>query len=401
MLSPVCFALQHPTLKTGKQEPTVLKPSGPHSPEDDSSKTLLVTGAAGYIGSHFVYKALEETPYTIVAVDDESSGKPAAIKTLQTAFPGRVKYFNVAVSDKRLATIMKTFKVDGVVHYAGKISVKESEENPIKYWQGNTAETINLLASMQEAGVKNLVFSSTAATYGEPKRLPIKETDPKEPVNTYGRSKLMVEHILEDVHNHKNPEGKPLLNYIALRYFNVIGAHPKGLLGENHADEDLPGRGHIVPAFLRRLFKQQPIQVFGGDYPTRDGTCVRDYVDVNDLADAHLLAVNKLLAPETTDLGEAINLGSGVGVSNLELMNGLKQVVETQQPGTLVETGIADRRPGDPAELTADNTKAKQLLGWAPKTSLLASLTSAFHWEKNNRQYPIEAVEGSTLSLTA
>ena len=199
----------------------------------DKASTIMVTGAAGYIGSHFAWDLLSHSDYKVLAVDDQSSGEADAISTLKKAFPGRVKYFKGKVSDSRLATLMKTFKVKAVVHYAGKISVGESEKDPIKYWDGNTAETIKLLSSMKEADVRNFVFSSTAAVYGMPEEVPIAEEAPKKPINSYGRSKLAVENVLEDLHSHTDETGRPLLNYVALRYFNVIGAHPDRLLGEN------------------------------------------------------------------------------------------------------------------------------------------------------------------------
>jgi UDP-glucose 4-epimerase len=351
-------------------------------------QSILVTGAAGYIGSHFTDAFLRQNQTAqVVAVDDLSQGDTKAISRLQKNFPGRVKFFNISVGDRRLASIMQTFKVKAVVHYAGKISVGESEMDPSKYWDGNTAETIRLIRSMDKANVRKMVFSSTAAVYGQPDTVPIREDLPKKPINTYGRSKAMVEDVLSDMNAHRGADGKPLLSFIGLRYFNVAGAHPEAQLGENHPDE--AERPHLIPGVIQKIVKGEPVRLFGNDYPTKDGTCVRDYVDVNDLADAHVKALNYLdtRADSPKGVGEFINVGSGNGFTNREVIESLAEVVRKHMPKQPIKLNEEPRRPGDPATLIASNDKAQNLLGWQPLKTLKDMVQSAWQWESKGRQY--------------
>jgi UDP-glucose 4-epimerase len=348
---------------------------------------IMVTGGAGYIGSHFCDWFLKQNATgKVMIVDDLSFGNPQAVEVLQKRYPGRVAFYNKAVSDPELVDLLKAHHIQGVIHYAGKISVPESEANPALYWDGNTAETIKLIHSLTKANINTMVFSSTAATYGQPKTVPIQETDPTLPINTYGRSKLMVEHIMNDMHQHKTKDGKPQLNYIALRYFNVAGASDDASLGEAHQVEE-----HIIPRFIHRLRDKLPVSVFGNDYQTADGTCVRDYIDVRDLADAHLKALNKVYQAANdpqhsqTGLAESINLGTSNGVSNLQILDALKAVWAKLHPEHTPDFKFEPRRPGDPDTLIASNKKALDLLGWTPGQSLESTIEAAVKWELKGR----------------
>lgn len=316
----------------------------------------LVTGGAGYIGSHMV-KLLLRQGHQINIVDDLSSGHRDAVlggELIVHDFSDRA-FLDQLFTEK---------KFDGVFHFASKILVGESVSNPAKYYRANSFSTLTLLEAMRDHGLKHLVFSSTAAVYGEPQSTPIDEAHPKVPVNPYGASKLMVEMMMSDF---QRAHG---LNYVALRYFNAAGADAEGLLGERHEPET-----HLIPLALKAaLGKLPPLKLFGDDYDTPDGTCIRDYIHVEDLCSAHLLAMQYL-----HDGGQptAFNLGNGAGYS-------VQQVIDVagKVAGNPVPVEHAPRREGDPARLVADATRAKSVLQWAPIYSELETIIRhAWQWE--------------------
>jgi UDP-glucose-4-epimerase GalE len=318
--------------------------------------SILVVGGAGFIGSHTA-RAVAEAGLQPVVFDDLSSGHEWALRW------GAFERGDLADRAAIVAAIRR-HDVKAVMQFAGFIEVGESVRNPSKYFRGNLVNTLNLLDAMVETGVRDIVFSSTAAVYGVPVQVPIHEDHPLLPVNPYGESKLGVERALaayETAHG---------LRWAALRYFNAAGGDPQGLIGEAHAPES-----HLIPlAIAAALGQRGPLQVFGNDYPTPDGTAVRDYVHVVDLADAHLLAVRHL----ERGLGSfAANLGTGRGHSVSEVVASIERV-----SGRPVPRAIAPRRAGDPPVLVADPTKASQLLGWRPRYPELDTMVShAWAWQ--------------------
>lgn len=321
---------------------------------------ILVTGGAGYIGSHLVMALLEKGEDVIV-FDSLELGHAETIETLKKY--GNLKF--VKGNLKNLDEIRGAFlvnKIDSVVHFAAYSQVAESVKNPQKYYYNNVYGTLNLLNAMLEFGVKKIVFSSTAATYGEPIYTPIDEKHPQQPINPYGNSKLMVERILDD---YDKAYG---LKSVRLRYFNVAGADSKARIGEWHEPET-----HLIPNVLKAK-EDKVFKMFGTDYDTKDGTCVRDYINVEDLAQAHIKALEYL-----NDGGETnfFNLGTTEGNSVKEVFTACEEV-----KGTTIPLEICPRRGGDPATLVADNKKAKEILGWIPQHDLKDCIKSAYEWEK-------------------
>ena len=321
---------------------------------------ILVTGGAGYIGSHLVMALLEKGEDVIV-FDSLELGHAETIETLKKY--GNLKF--VKGNLKNLDEIRGAFlvnKIDSVVHFAAYSQVAESVKNPQKYYYNNVYGTLNLLNAMLEFGVKKIVFSSTAATYGEPVYTPIDEKHPQQPINPYGNSKLMVERILDD---YDKAYG---LKSVRLRYFNVAGADSKARIGEWHEPET-----HLIPNVLKAK-EDKVFKMFGTDYDTKDGTCVRDYINVEDLAQAHIKALEYL-----NDGGETnfFNLGTTEGNSVKEVFTACEEV-----KGTTIPLEICPRRGGDPATLVADNKKAKEVLGWIPQHDLKDCIKSAYEWEK-------------------
>ncbi len=319
--------------------------------------TFLVIGGAGYIGSHLV-KALIEQQQQVVIVDNLSAGSASAVlggELIVHDFDDRAF----------LDGLFSNNQFDGVFHFASQIVVSESVKDPGKYYRANTAATLTLLEAMRDHKVGPLVFSSTAAVYGEPLYTPINEQHPTNPLNPYGRSKLMVEHMLADFASAYRQK------YIALRYFNAAGADPQARIGESHDPET-----HLIPLALQAISgKRPPLQLFGQDYDTPDGTCIRDYIHVDDLASAHILAINHL-----NNGGESgiFNLGSNHGYSVNEVIQTAAQVTGKDVPLT-----YAPRRAGDPASLVADASLAKKVLGWQPKyTNLNEIIQHAWAWEQ-------------------
>lgn len=319
--------------------------------------TFLVIGGAGYIGSHLV-KALIAQQQQVVIVDNLSAGSASAVL-------GGELIIHDFDDREFLDSLFSKTKFDGVFHFASQIVVSESVKDPGKYYRANTAATLTLLEAMRDHKVGPLVFSSTAAVYGEPLYTPINEQHPTNPLNPYGRSKLMVEHMLADFASAYRQK------YIALRYFNAAGADPQARIGESHDPET-----HLIPLALQAISgKRPPLQLFGQDYDTPDGTCIRDYIHVDDLASAHILAINHL-----NNGGESgiFNLGSNHGYSVNEVIQTAVQVTGKDVPLT-----YAPRRAGDPASLVADASLAKKVLGWQPKyTNLNEIIQHAWAWEQ-------------------
>ncbi|GGJ17542.1 UDP-glucose 4-epimerase GalE [Paenibacillus hunanensis] len=322
---------------------------------------ILVTGGAGYIGSHTVAELLDRGE-EVVVIDNLLTGHREAVLG-GTFYEGDLR-------DKALLErIFTENKITAVIHFAASSLVGESMQNPAKYYDNNVYGAMCLLEEMHKAGVKNIVFSSTAATYGEPDKVPIEETDRTEPANVYGETKLVMERMMswfDKAHG---------IRYVALRYFNAAGAHASGKIGEDHRPES-----HLVPLVLQTALGQRAhISVFGDDYPTEDGTCVRDYIHVSDLADAHLKAVEYLAGGGESS---AFNLGNGQGFS-------VKQVIETAKKvtGREIPTVFEPRRSGDPAVLIASSAKARSVLGWTPKHDSLENIiASAWQWHESKPQ---------------
>jgi UDP-glucose-4-epimerase GalE len=305
-----------------------------------TTRKILVTGGAGYIGSHTVRLLLDQG-YEVTVVDDLSKGYRENVPD------GRLVEMDIA-DTKRLAALLKESGAEAVVHFAAFIAVGESMREPARYFSNNVCGSLSVLAAMAEAGVRHIVFSSTAAVYGNPHATPIEETFPIQPVNVYGESKVMVETLLrwfDAIHRITN---------VRLRYFNACGADPQGRLGEQHEPET-----HLIPLVLRAVETGQPVTIFGDDYDTPDGTCIRDYIHVNDLAQAHIQALEYLLGGGASD---AFNVGTGTGRTVLEIIRAVEEVTGQKVPYT---TG--PRREGDPAALVAASDKLRAKLGWKPQ----------------------------------
>ncbi len=323
---------------------------------------ILVVGGAGYIGSHMI-KMLSNSGHEVIVLDN-----------LSTGFRNMVKYGKLVIGDladiNLLENLFKEHKFDGVMHFAANSLVGESMVNPAKYYHNNVGNTLNLLDVMIRHNVKHFIFSSTAATFGEPEYSPIDERHPQNPINPYGSSKLMVERILKDYADAYD------LNSVSLRYFNACGADPEGEIGECHDPET-----HLIPLILQAASgRRDAITVFGRDYATEDGTCIRDYIHINDLCSAHALGLEKILKENS---GEALmyNLGNSNGFSVQEVIDVVKTVVAKDNKSLTVNEG--ERRAGDPAILVADAKKATQELQWKPIYNNLEKIIEhAWAWEK-------------------
>jgi UDP-glucose-4-epimerase GalE len=320
---------------------------------------VLVTGGAGYIGSHAV-RALVDRRHTVVVLDDLSAGHSQAI-------PPGVPMVRARIHDtEAVAEALHAHRIDAVMHFAAWLIVSDSVSDPIAYYQNNVVGSLSLLAAMMRAGVKRLVFSSTCAVYGEPSRVPIVETLDKRPINAYGETKLAIERALEHV------ERAHGLHWIALRYFNAAGAHPDGTIGEDHSPEI-----HVIPRAIQAATGGDPLQVFGQDYPTPDGTCLRDYIHVCDLADAHVLALDALAGNTAS---AAYNVGTGRAHSVKDVIDSVSRVV-----GAPVRWSAAPRRSGDPAALYASSHRLQEDLGWRPQyTDLDAIVRDAWRWHRSH-----------------
>ncbi|MBP1727297.1 MAG: galE [Deltaproteobacteria bacterium] len=318
---------------------------------------ILVTGGAGYIGSHVV-KMLGEKGCEVLTYDNLSTGNRWAV------LHGDLVVADLGDADG-LGRVLRTFKPGAVMHFAAAIVVPESVRDPLKYYGNNTVNTYNLLRAMREHGVHRFVFSSTAAVYGLARGIPITEESHLNPINPYGTSKMMTEMVLKDL-----SFADSRFRYVSLRYFNVAGADPAGKIGQAYKDAT-----HLITRAVKTAKGEFPrLQIYGTDYPTPDGTCIRDYIHVNDLAEAHILALEYL---GEQDLSEIFNLGYGHGYSVLEVVEAARKVTGIDFP--VEETG---RREGDPPSLVADSTRAKRELGWRPRyDNLEFIIKTAWEWE--------------------
>jgi UDP-glucose 4-epimerase len=327
---------------------------------------ILVTGGAGYIGSHVV-NALGENGHDIIVFDNLSTGHDWAV------IYGKLEVGNLEHSS-HLNDVINVFRPDAVMHFAASIQVEESVREPLKYYRNNVANTLNLLEAMDRNGIRNLIYSSSAAVYGTPDKLLVDESVPHYPINPYGASKAMVETVLGDITRTRD------LRYIALRYFNVAGADPKTRIGQAYLDAT-----HLITRALKTAQGDfAKLSIFGTDYPTPDGTCIRDYIHVVDLANAHLLALARLMETKESDV---MNCGYGRGFSVREVVAAAKKVT-----GINFTVEEAPRRAGDPPRLVADSTKLRSMTGWQPLyDDLEFIIRTAWDWElklKERRRQP-------------
>lgn len=320
---------------------------------------ILVLGGAGYIGSHAVYQLIEQD-YEVIVVDNLTTGHQEAIHPEATFYSGDIRDLDF------MRSVFEKESIDAVIHFAANSLVGESMEKPLNYYDNNVYGTQVVLQAMQEFDVKNIVFSSTAATYGEPKSVPITEDMPTNPTSTYGETKLAMEKMMywtEQAHD---------IRYVSLRYFNVAGARADAKIGEDHNPET-----HLIPIVLQvALGKREFISIFGDDYATEDGTCIRDYVHVEDLINAHIRAVEYLRDGGKSDV---FNLGSSQGFS-------VKEIIETARKvtGHPIPEKVAPRRAGDPSTLIASSDKAQEILKWEPtQTEINRIITDAWNWHKS------------------
>lgn len=331
-----------------------------------SLPTILVTGGAGYIGSHAVL-ALKEKGYRVVILDNLVYGHQDLVESLNDVelIKGDINNYTL------LTNIFETRNISAVLHFAAYAYVGESVQEPQKYYRNNIVGSLNLFEAMLACGIDKIVFSSTCATYGIPRTIPVHETQLQRPINPYGASKLTVERILKDFDKAYN------FNSVTFRYFNAAGADPQGRLGEDHIPEP-----HLIPLILyTALGKREYISIFGSDYPTPDGTCIRDYIHVSDLADAHVLGLEYLLNDGETS---TFNLGNGNGFSVKEVIEAARLVT-----GKAIPTITSPRRPGDPPILVGSSEKAKSVLGWQPQYANLSQiLNHAWQWHQKRHGTP-------------
>lgn len=322
--------------------------------------TILVLGGAGYIGSHTVYELIDRGE-DVVIIDNLETGHIEAVHE-------KARFYKGDVRDRAfLDSVFEKEKIDAVIHFAAYSLVGESMVNPLKYYDNNLCGTKVLLEAMVAHGIDKIVFSSTAATYGEPERVPILETDKTNPTNTYGETKLSMEKMFKWTSKAHN------LRYVSLRYFNACGAHESGMIGEAHNPES-----HLIPLILQVPNGQrESIAIYGDDYNTKDGTCVRDYIHVIDLAQAHILAVKYLVEGGESDI---FNLGNGVGFTVKEVIDTARKVT-----GDEIKAVVSERRAGDPALLIASSDKARTVLGWKPEHADLEEIiASAWKWHSTH-----------------
>lgn len=319
---------------------------------------VLVTGGAGYIGSFMVQK-LKESGHDVVILDNLSSGHPEAVKDFE------IKEIDLLTQKDKLYELLSAEKFDGVIHMASYIQMGESFKNPGKYYENNVFGFLNLMEAMVKTKTNNLILSSSAGVYGNPEKLPIEENDKKDPLNPYGETKYIMERILSDYDDAYGVKS------IAIRYFNAAGAALDGSKGEAHPEES-----HLIPNILTKALKDEEVEIFGDDYETPDGTCVRDYIHVLDLAENHTLALEYLSQNQKSDV---FNAGIGKGYSNKEVIQEVEKVM-----GQKLKVKYGPRRPGDANELYASNQKMKDALNWEPKYELSDIIKSAYLWHKDH-----------------
>lgn len=324
-------------------------------------KLILITGGAGYIGSH-VSRELLDLGYQVIILDNLSTGNIKAIDKRAIFINGDIG--NISI----LNSICSNYKIDAIMHFAANCLVGESVTHPLKYYQNNVAMPLSMLDEMIKHNIKIIIFSSTCATYGIPEKLPINEKTPNNPINPYGKSKLMFEKILQDAAKSHD------ISYIALRYFNVAGAHESGNIGEDHEPET-----HLIPNIIKHMQgKLNSIEVFGNDYDTPDGTCIRDYIHIKDLTNAHVLALEYLIKSKE-NVTEVFNIGNEKGYSVLEIIKTCEKIA-----GIPVNMTFRPRRIGDPPILVASADKAKEILKWKPNNNLENIISSAWKWHQNH-----------------
>ena len=328
---------------------------------------ILVTGGAGYIGSHTCIELLE-AGHNVIIADNFSNSKLEAVQRIETIANKKIPVINLDIRNQHLVEVaLKEHKCQAVIHFAGLKAVGESVKNPLEYYDNNVNGTISLLIAMKNCQVDKLVFSSSATVYGEPKYLPITEDHPLSASNPYGRSKLIIEDILRDFH-----QSNPAMKIAILRYFNPVGAHPSGLIGED--PQGIPN--NLMPFVAQvAVGEREYLNVWGNDYPTPDGTGVRDYIHVCDLAIGHVKALNRLEEPQCIE----VNLGTGVGYSVLDVVNAFEDASGKKMPYK-----IAERRKGDVAFCYADTALAQQLLDWKAQHNLTDMCDDHWHWQKMN-----------------
>lgn len=322
-------------------------------------KTILVAGGAGYIGSHMVV-LLSRRGYDVIVADNLQTGHRQAVRGARRLYVGDLR--DTAFLDR----VFSENRIDGVINFAACSLVGESVKDPLKYYGNNVSGAISLLSAMHAHGVKNIVFSSTAATYGEPEKQPIEESDRTEPTNPYGATKLAIENML------KWCDKAYGIHYVALRYFNAAGSDPEAGIGEDHNPET-----HLIPLVMKTALGQRDhIGIFGDSYPTADGTCIRDYIHVQDLTLAHLSALEYLEKGGSSDV---FNLGSGTGYSVSEIIETARRVT-----GREIKAVVEPPRPGDPSVLIASNQKAKMVLEWQPSRGLEQIISDAWAWHSGH-----------------
>ena len=321
---------------------------------------VLICGGAGYVGSHNV-RAFAQKGEEVIVVDSLETGHRASV-------PEGIKFYQADIRNgEALDKIFEENQIESVVHFCAYSLVGESMEKPLKYFDNNVGGMISLLEAMQRHDIKRIIFSSTAATYGEPKKVPILETDPTIPTNPYGESKRIMEKMMNWVSRLHD------IRYVSLRYFNVAGAWHDGSIGEDHKCET-----HLIPLILQvPLGKREHITIYGDDYPTQDGTCIRDYIHTEDLARAHILALEYLRNGGESNI---FNLGSGDGYSVMEMITAARKVT-----GHPIPAVIGKRRPGDPAKLVADSSKAQEILKWKPEVTRMEDIiATAWKWHSSH-----------------
>ena len=331
-------------------------------------KTILVTGGAGYIGSHTVLELLK-ADFEVIVIDNLSNSKSESLNRVEKLTNRNVVFEKCDIRDAEgLDRIFQSYKVDAVIHFAGLKAVGESVAKPLLYYSNNISGTVTLCEAMQKAGVFNMVFSSSATVYGDPATVPITEEFPLNAVNPYGRTKLTIEYILKELHHSDDR-----WNIALLRYFNPVGAHPSGEIGED--PNGIPN--NLMPYVSQvAVGKLKQLQIFGDDYPTHDGTGVRDYIHVVDLAIGHLKAIEKL----KSDVGIGIfNLGTGIGYSVLDVVKTFSKA--SDKP---IDYQITERRPGDAAKCYADPTKAQKELNWTAEKDLFDMCRDSWNWQSKN-----------------